>query len=507
MALLAALLALLCVGSVVGDKIFGVAYPGGHSHQLILAKIGRELVSRGHEFFYIHSSLDALNHNNFTSLNVLTYEAPMSSDEWDAVSPQIVDLNPTEGVMLIFKLQETFCKAIMAQTAILDKVRGSRAMVADVTFMCSVLIADYLDIPVRVDFSATGVADPLFTTPYGVISPTAYHPMAGSRLGRPNGFLERLKNNIFYYVDTQIVMKLYALPWVNEMRKQYNLVGTHQEFQHAKGGILLAQSTWGLEFPHPITPAIKVVGPILPSAGKPLPADLEAFIASSDQGFILVSMGTILFLSESIIQRLKAALVQLPYNIIWKLNMDIGELPSNIRTMKWIPQNDLLAHPKIKMFISHGGLNGVQEAGYHGVPMVGFPLFADQFENLIRVRDRGFGVIVDRDDFSPETLSAAVTDVFTSSKYLENAQKIKKIVRDSPEATPECADWVEFAMRQDGALFNVVPNDLEWWQLANLDVFAFLLGFVAVIVLVVFAILRKLISMIKLALESKNKKE
>ena len=51
-------------------------------------------------------------------------------------------------------------------------------------------------------------------------------------------------------------------------------------------------------------------------------------------------------------------------------------------------------------------------------------------------------------------------------------------MRDShTPPTKECADWVEYALRHDGALFNVIPsNDFAWWQLANLDVLAFLIG-------------------------------
>jgi glucuronosyltransferase len=63
------------------------------------------------------------------------------------------------------------------------------------------------------------------------------------------------------------------------------------------------------------------------------------------------------------------------------------------------------------------GLNGVQEAAYHGVPLIGFPLFADQFDNLVRVQERGYGVIMDRDTFSPEVLAESVQHVLTTPSF------------------------------------------------------------------------------------------
>ncbi len=41
----------------------------------------------------------------------------------------------------------------------------------------------------------------------------------------------------------------------------------------------------------------------------------------------------------------------------------------NVKTFDWLPQNDLLGHPKIKAFVSHMGANGGYEAAYHGVPI------------------------------------------------------------------------------------------------------------------------------------------
>ena len=34
------------------------------------------------------------------------------------------------------------------------------------------------------------------------------------------------------------------------------------------------------------------------------------------------------------------------------------KMPSNVKFMSWLPQNDLLAHNKTKLFITHGGMYG-----------------------------------------------------------------------------------------------------------------------------------------------------
>ena len=66
-------------------------------------------------------------------------------------------------------------------------------------------------------------------------------------------------------------------------------------------------------------------------------------------------------------------------------------------------------------------MNGVQEAAYHGVPVIGFPLFGDQFENLLRVQERGFGIIVNRDLFTAESLAAAVREIFQNPSFVKHA--------------------------------------------------------------------------------------
>lgn len=59
------------------------------------------------------------------------------------------------------------------------------------------------------------------------------------------------------------------------------------------------------------------------------------------------------------------------YGIIWKWDDSSIHTPSNIFISNWVPQEDLLRHPNIKLFITHCGLGGTEEAILNGIPMLG----------------------------------------------------------------------------------------------------------------------------------------
>lgn len=87
---------------------------------------------------------------------------------------------------------------------------------------------------------------------------------------------------------------------------------------------------------------------------------------------------------ERINEFLKAFKSFKEYEILWKAS-DINsiELPSNVHIFSWLPQNDILADPKTKLFITHSGLLSIQEATIHGVPMIGMPVFVDQYGVIV----------------------------------------------------------------------------------------------------------------------------
>ena len=74
----------------------------------------------------------------------------------------------------------------------------------------------------------------------------------------------------------------------------------------------------------------------------------------------------------------------------------------------------ILGHPKTKAFITHGGTNGIYEAIYHGVPMVGLPLFAEQPDNINRVKAKGAAVRLNLETMSKTDFLNALKQVINN---------------------------------------------------------------------------------------------
>lgn len=76
----------------------------------------------------------------------------------------------------------------------------------------------------------------------------------------------------------------------------------------------------------------------------------------------------------------------------------------------------VLAHPNIKLFISHGGLLGTSEAVYEGVPILGIPITYDQRNNIKVIKTNGAGEILDYYDISHESVLQTIQKLIGDPK-------------------------------------------------------------------------------------------
>ena len=73
------------------------------------------------------------------------------------------------------------------------------------------------------------------------------------------------------------------------------------------------------------------------------------------------------------------------------------------------------AHPSIRLFVTHGGMNSIMEAIQHGVPIVGIPFCTDQPENMIRIEVKKIGVQLET--IKAETFALTLKEVIEDKRY------------------------------------------------------------------------------------------
>jgi UDP:flavonoid glycosyltransferase YjiC (YdhE family) len=76
---------------------------------------------------------------------------------------------------------------------------------------------------------------------------------------------------------------------------------------------------------------------------------------------------------------------------LWKYECEeenIAANHSNVILDTWWPQANILNHPKLITFVTHGGSGSISESIYAGVPPIVIPLFADQIRNAKMIEYR-----------------------------------------------------------------------------------------------------------------------
>ena len=233
---------------------------------------------------------------------------------------------------------------------------------------------------------------------------------------------------------------------------------------------------------HPVRPSIPNLFDLGRIMGRPsnlsnISPEMNDFIKKSPKGFIMVSFGSWLDkLPEEIMTKFLDAFASVDYSVIWKVSEIPNVKPNNIMFSKWIPQNDLLGHPKIKAFITHCGVSGTIETTYHGVPIVGFPLGIDQTFNAQLLSRRQVGVIMDITNFSPDDLLSAIINVTKDgNEFDKNIKKLSAILKDMPDAGKTASFWINHVAKHGRDHLRSAAYDLAWYQHMSLDSGVFLL--------------------------------
>ncbi|XP_060804234.1 UDP-glycosyltransferase UGT5-like [Amyelois transitella] len=298
---------------------------------------------------------------------------------------------------------------------------------------------------------------------------------------KPN-FFQRLERSVFY-LYYNLLYKYFCQRIDQKTIEEYIGAVPPLEELAREIKVTLVYQSLGLTGSHLLPSNLIEVGGYHVAEPKPLQEDLKKFIEESKHGVIFISFGSMLRASStpaSLIQIIIDTVSELPQRIIWK--WEEGTLPGNpknIYSSKWLPQNDILAHPGVLAFYSHCGMMSTTEAIHHGVPMVGMPVFGDQPANAAAVEESGLGVQIQIRDVTKELLLEKFKTVL-DPKFRENVKRISRVWHDRPLSAMDSAIfWTEFAARNQNLNLRSRSADVPYYQFLCLDIlFVFLSVFV-----------------------------
>lgn len=106
----------------------------------------------------------------------------------------------------------------------------------------------------------------------------------------------------------------------------------------------------------------------------------------------------------------------------------LGKIPDNIYAYSFVPQIEVLQHADV--FLTHCGMNSVNEAMALGVQMVAMPFINDQLSNAKRIVELGIGKRVRSFPSSGKQLYNTVMEVSSSDMVKERSREIENQLKD-----------------------------------------------------------------------------
>jgi UDP:flavonoid glycosyltransferase YjiC (YdhE family) len=181
-------------------------------------------------------------------------------------------------------------------------------------------------------------------------------------------------------------------------------------------------------------------GPLLMEHPIPMPESLRTYQKQPGRPVVFFSMGS--SGSPELFKSIVATFANQPYDVFVATTTiieksEFGPLPANVIVETFFPAIDAAALADVAVI--HGGQGTIYSTLFAGTPFVGVPMFSEQQYNLEAMIRRGCGLVLPRDQCTPQTLLGAVRQVLANSDFAQSAGYIQELLlkyRSDPELYP-----------------------------------------------------------------------
>ncbi|XP_059219532.1 UDP-glucosyltransferase 2-like [Stomoxys calcitrans] len=440
---------------VEGAKILAVfAFPGPSQYILVQPYL-KQLASRGHEVTVVNAFPQKEKVKNFRDVPVLEVH-----DNYAAIIANAqVQRNCWQDMTFLSGFCCNITETVLKNSEVQNLLKNEHfdLIILEVIHTDALYSLGRHFAAPMIGLSSFGT-DIIIDELMGNISPLAYAPQTTIGYTEHMSYKERL-HNAFSQLLELLHVRLVHLPRQRQILKKY-LPHINADIWDLRTNfsLMLLNQHFSLSFPRPYVPNMVEVGGLqLQHSSKPLPLDMQQFINSSNEDVIYFSMGSNLKSKDFPPKQLKMIVEtfrKLPYKILWKFeDPQLEGKPKNVFISSWYPQPDVLAHPRVKLFISHGGLLSTTESVSHGKPMLGLPMFYDQMMNIEKAKQSGFALSLDFNSMERQDFEQSIREMMTNRRYSNKAKEISRLYHDKPMKAMDLAIyWTEYVLRHHGAV-------------------------------------------------------
>ncbi|MEF9527626.1 MULTISPECIES: glycosyltransferase [Streptomyces] len=168
---------------------------------------------------------------------------------------------------------------------------------------------------------------------------------------------------------------------------------------------------------------------------------------------LYASLGTVFNADPSLLRTFATALSPLAGTVVVSTGQTdpaaLGELPGNVLARRSVPQLEVL--DRAALFITHGGMNSVNEALFAGVPLLLVPQGADQPMVARRVVELGAGLSIRTENITEDSVRAVARRLLEDSRYRAATSGLRATQHEAG-GYRRAADELEGYLRPTGAV-------------------------------------------------------